>query len=586
MPKWVRLAVASFALFVFVAAGSLAFAPPAWAQPAVAQKALGEGDRAARENKWEEALAAYKKAHEASPSAATELRMANALYKLGRTVEAADAYEALVATRGSSLLGGDKKLAKERLEELSGKTGTVAVRVSESGATISVDGKPVGTSPLAKPIRVLFGARKVLVAKEGFSPFESTVEVAAKAAVSVDVDLKAKPKGGSVMITVKGGGEPLTVFVDEKSFGPTPIKVVLPVGSHTITARGPSLVAGPTVLEVKEGDEAQVELVPGPPVGTLEIRTDPEKSKIEIDGKDAGPAPVVRELTAGEHTMTVSRDGYQPVTKKLTIEPGEVLVETISLRKKAAGAIVEKIEQPWSFNGLYGGFQLMGMFEPAGSGNTLEGSCAVTGATSCDAGIPLGGGLGGFIGYAFAPLGLELFLLGAGDVVQPTASFDGKSGSEVNPLVASPAREEEFVIGRFGGGGAARIRLLFPVDIVRFTGAIGAGVAYRHLLLGRDTVADSGATSSVGNKDGDGYVSGVLSVDLGAQVLLVGTTSLALGASLWLEHAGDGVTTPARGDVYLTKDGVVPAPQATPAYVMASGTQVFIGPYVGMFFGP
>ena len=66
-----------------------------------------------------------------------------------------------------------------------------------------------------------------------------------------------------------------------------------------------------------------------------------------------------------------------------------------------------------------------------------------------------------------------------------------------------------------------------------------------------------------------------------------GTKSLTLGANLWLEHAGDGVPTPAEGDVFLTgEDGQVPAPQATPSYDMASGTQVFIGPYLGMHFGP
>jgi hypothetical protein len=62
--------------------------------------------------------------------------------------------------------------------------------------------------------------------------------------------------------------------------------------------------------------------------------------------------------------------------------------------------------------------------------------------------------------------------------------------------------------------------------------------------------------------------------------------SFVVGAAIWLEHAGDAVTTPAEGDVYLTKDGEVPAPQATPSYEMASGTQFFIGPFLGLHFGP
>lgn len=585
MRKWAHLAVALLAILVCFGTASVAFAPLAHAQPAVAQKHLVEGDRAARENKWEDALAAYQTAHAASPSAATESRVANALYKLGRIVEAAEAYEALVKDRGASLFGADKKQATERLEELHGKTGTITVRANEAGATVSVDDKPVGTTPLAKPVRVLFGSRSITVKKDGFAPFQTTLEVAAKATMTVDVSLQAKAKGGTVRVAVKGG-EPLTIVVDDKEVGTSPWEGVLAAGAHTIAGRSAALVAAAVPIEVKEGQDASVELVPGSPIGKLEVRTDPEKARVEIDGEAAGTAPVSRDLPAGEHRVVVKAEGYETVSKTVTVAAGEVFVETVTLRKATAGTVVEKIEQPWSFNGLYGGFQLVGMFEPGGSGNTIEDSCEVTGATSCESGMPMGGGLGGFIGWAFAPVGLEVFLLGAGDVVQPKASFDGATGSDINPLVSSPAREEEFVIGRFGGGGAARIRLLFPVDIFRFTGAIGAGLAYRHLLLGRDTVAENGAESSTGNEGGDGYLTGVLSVDLGAEVVLVGSSAFMIGASLWLEHAGDGVTTPSRNDVFLTKDGAVPAPQATPSYAMASGTQVFIGPYLGFFFGP
>jgi hypothetical protein len=361
--------------------------------------------------------------------------------------------------------------------------------------------------------------------------------------------------------------------------------VLLP-GPHTITGRSATQIAAAVTIEVKDGVDATVELVPGAAVGTLEVRALPEEAQVSVDGKPAAKTPVRVEVAEGEHEITVSLEGYETVKKKVKVGAGEVFVETVSLRKATAGAVVETIEKPWSFNGLYGGIQLVGMFEPGGSGNTLEDSCEVTGATSCESGTPMGGGLGGFIGWAFAPVGLELFVLGAGDVVFPKASFDGQSGSEINPLVAAPAREEEFTIGRFGGGGAARIRLLFPIDIFRITGAVGAGLSYRQMLLGRDTKTESGATSSIGSESGEGYLSGVLSIDLGGEVLIAGTTTFMLGASLWLEHAGDGVPTAARDDVVLTKDGEIPAPQATPAYDMAAGTQVFIGPYVGFQFGP
>ncbi len=494
------------------------------AQPAVAAKAMVEGDKAAAAKKWDEALAAYEKAHKAQPSGATATRLANALYQLNRPIEALDAYEKALKDYSATLLGKDKKLAADRVTELQGKIGSITITVNEAGAAVSLDGKSVGSSPLAAPLRVPAGSHKISVSKDGLPPFETTVEVAGKATVPVNVELKAPPP-------------PETPKVEAKK-------------------------------------------------GSLEIRTEHPKAKIAVDGGTPTEGNFKGELEDGEHEYTITLDGYQTVTKKITVAAGEVIVETVTLRKATAGSVAEKFDVPWSFNGVYGGFQLVGMFEPTGSGNTLQSSCPVTGATSCEASGPMGGAIAGYVGYAFDPIGLEVFLLGGGDITEPSASFDGVTGSEVNPLVAAPAREEAFTIGRFGGGGAARLRLLFPVDRFRFTGAVGAGVAYRHMLLARETVAENGATSSTGNDDGTGYVTGVLSVELAAQVLMAGTSSFVVGFNLWLEHAGDGVATPAESDVFLTKDGEIPAPQATPAYDMASGTQLFLGPFLGFHFGP
>jgi len=572
-------------LLLALLTGSLVVALPVLAQPAVAQKQMVEGDRAGQAGKWEEALAAYQKAHAASPSGATAVRMANALYKLNRLMEAHDAYETAMKERGATILGADKKVANDRIAEIAGKSGTVTVAVNPPGASVSVDDKLVGASPLPKPIRLATGSHKLSVIKDGFVAFNTTLDVVAKGALTVEVKLAEPPKGAKVSVTVKGA-EAMQVLVDGAEVGSAPWEGELAVGVHKIAGRSPKAQAPEITIEVKAAAPLSVELLPGEGRGTLEIRTEMPKSQIAVDGEKVGEGTFKGELSAGEHEVTVTLEGFAPSVKKVKIVAGEVVAETITLRKATAGAVVEPTTVPWSFNGLYGGFQLVGMFEPAGSGNTLDTSCEVTGATTCESGTPMGGAIAGYIGYAFAPIGLELFLLGGGDIVSPSASFDGVTGSEINPLVAAPAREEAFTIGRFGGGGAARLRALFPIDRFRLTGAVGAGLAYRHMLLGRETVAASGATSSTGNDDGDGYLTGVLSIELAAQVLMAGTTSFVLGASLWLEHAGDGVATPAETDVYLTKDGEIPAPQATPSYDMASGTQLFIGPFLGLHFGP
>lgn len=560
-------------------------APGAFAQPAVAQKLMVEGDRAGQAGQWEAALAAYQKAHAASPSGATQLRVANALYKLGRVVEAHDAYDKLVQDKTAVLLAGDKKLAQERLIELKGKTGTIALKVNEAGATVTVDGAAAGTTPLANPVRVAAGTRKVTVAKAGFVTVEKSIDVAGRGDATLDVKLEVEVKGGKLTVTVKGA-EGFTVLVDGLEVGPAPWTGTVTPGAHKVSAKSGALSAADVSVDVKEGDTQSVELVPAAGPGSLEVRVETPKAEIFVDGAKVGDETYKGELAAGEHDLKVTAEGFAPFEKKVTIVSGEIVAETVALRKAAAGAIVEKIESPWTFDGLYGGFQIIGMFEPTGSGSSLDDSCDSTGATSCETSMPMGGALAGYIGWAFAPIGLELFLAGAADVSQPKAIFDGSTGSEVNPLVAQPPREESFTIGRFGGGGAFRLRVLYPIDIVRITGAIGAGLAYRHMLLGRETVTDSGATSDAGNQDGTGYFTGLMSLELGVQILMAGTTSFTIGANLWLEHAGDDVSTPARNDVFLTQEGEIPIPQATPSYDMASGTQFFVGPFIGIHAGP
>ena len=320
--------------------------------------------------------------------------------------------------------------------------------------------------------------------------------------------------------------------------------------------------------------------------GTLEVRVKGEEGTIFVDGERVGWGIYKGEVEVGEHTIKVTRPGYETFERTVTIKTSEVRSESVALTQSAAGDEDAQFDEgDWTFDGLYGGVQLHGMFIPSGSGNTLDDSCDTLGATTCDGSVPAGGAIAGYTGYAFAPLGFEIMLLAGADVAQPSANFDGVNGSDINPLVATPARDESFRIARFGGGGALRVRVLVPIDRFRVTGAVGFGLAYRFMLLARDAMSTEGATAETSD-DGLGYVTPVLSLELAGQVRLGATTSLALGFNLWLEHAGSDLQTVPRPNVLLTGGSGRPRALNTPAYDMAAGTQVFLGPFVGVQFGP
>ena len=100
----------------------------------------------------------------------------------------------------------------------------------------------------------------------------------------------------------------------------------------------------------------------------------------------------------------------------------------------------------------------------------------------------------------------------------------------------------------------------------------------------RRTAAESGATNKY--TDNTGYITPVLSMELAGQVRIAGNTALAVGLDLWLEHAPSTTRSEPSGSQALLQEGQLPSPLFTPAYDLATGTQLYLGPFVGLQFGP
>ncbi|MHB8416533.1 MAG: PEGA domain-containing protein [Myxococcales bacterium] len=99
-------------------------------------------------------------------------------------LELVDTAHARVAGRESRTLGdpGDLVMAARDLTHrlLTGQaldtTGKLKIVVAPGGAAVLLDGKRIGTSPLAAPIAMAEGRHKLLVEKDGYVGYEATVE--------------------------------------------------------------------------------------------------------------------------------------------------------------------------------------------------------------------------------------------------------------------------------------------------------------------------------------------------------------------------------------------------------------------------
>jgi hypothetical protein len=230
--------------------------------------------------------------------------------------------------------------------------GQIEVNVSEPGAVVTVDGHEAGRAPLGRPIGAEAGSRGVRVRKEGFEPFETTVNVTARQRVTVDALLEREVVAARLVVTHKGD-QPAKILIDGKSAGSTPWEAVLALGLHTVATQD----SGGRAIGART-----VELV---------------KGRVEV--VDLG--------------RVVARD----------------LLATVGARARDRAA---RTDRPAASEGrgVYGGFMFAGVFQLA-TADLGDSTCGGGGA-SCSTTVPVGGGVFAALGYMFDPVGAEILMGG------------------------------------------------------------------------------------------------------------------------------------------------------------------------------
>ena len=151
-------------------------------------------------------------------------------------------------------------------------TAQLLVRSSPSGAAVSVDGTPRGTTPLTLRDLAL-GTRTVLVTRAGYEPAERRI---------------------------------------------------------TLTADRPSRSVDIRLVQARAARPARETQTPA--VASLLVESRPSGAAVTIDGKPAGVTPLtVASIAPGTHTIRLELDGYRPLTHTANIKQGERLRVAASL---------------------------------------------------------------------------------------------------------------------------------------------------------------------------------------------------------------------------------------------------------------
>lgn len=568
----------------------------ALAQPAAAamdaKARLAAGDKAAKAKDWAKALEEYTAANAAQKSAAAQEGIAQALYELKRPVDAYEAYDELLKAHGATLPKVKKDAAQKRLAELDEQTGTITVKSNEDGATVSVDGRVVGKTPLPSAVRVAAGPHRVRVQKDGFGPFESAPSVSAKGTTAVAVTLDADVKKSRLVVKEKNG-EQVRVVLDGVDVGPAPYSADVAAGEHEVSLKSATLKSPAEKITIAKGESRDVVLTASSSMATLKVTVSDGKGLVKIDGKVVGEGQFSGDLTSGPHKLLVTREGYDPFEEDIDLKERETVAKSITLKLSSVITTGKVQEESDVIGGLYGGIGLVSVTLPAGTGSDIAKTCDAGQGLSCDqravvGNVLGGGGLQGYFGYHWDPVGMELFMSGLFDSTYTKANF---STNSLN-LTADPVRTESHLIARAGGTAAVRARVTLQSKAVRGSLAAGVGISRRWSFLGRDTQTPDGLRD-VFAADPVGVWAPALSLDLSVGWRLGKAFTLLLGGYTLLENSSafsQEARTAPDGNRRLTPTDPAnlrpPVGLSTPSYLLSNQTQGFMGLYIGAQFGP
>ncbi|MCX2842604.1 PEGA domain-containing protein [Microbulbifer thermotolerans] len=199
----------------------------------------------------------------------------------------------------------------------------VRINSNPPGATVSVEGKVLGTTPLNAEL--LQGDRVIRLSL----PRHKTVEIPVAVTAGVDqtlasVDLNAAD--GIVHVVSNPVGASVTVNGEFR--GHTPLELELSPGSeHRLRFFKNGYASVERTINVDSGLERDLNITLDPVYGRVRITSSPENAQVYIDGKLAGTTGETFNLPARSHNILVRKSGYEDF--ETTVIPSAKLEQSI-----------------------------------------------------------------------------------------------------------------------------------------------------------------------------------------------------------------------------------------------------------------
>lgn len=202
------------------------------------------------------------------------------------------------------------------------------------GATVSVDGKPAGHTPLT--IELPEGNYRLEINAAGFKTWQTQLAVGLNQAQKI-TDIRLQPADGTLALQTKPPGANVTI--GQKFVGKTPLKVQLSANTqHEIRISKAGYEKVSRRVQVSTGKLKTLAVDLKPEWGVIHFKVEPPEAQLIVDGKNQGLVPPELKLVAVSHQIEIRKQGYKPHKTQITPRPGypqEIKIALTKIKSKA-----------------------------------------------------------------------------------------------------------------------------------------------------------------------------------------------------------------------------------------------------------
>ena len=158
-----------------------------------------------RDKDYATALVEFQRAYEIAPDVKTLYNIAGLQGTLQDYAGALKSFERYLSEGGKKLPVQRRREVEKEIEKLKQRVATLKITANEPGAVVTVDDRPAGTTPLAEPVVVSAGRRKITVTLAGRPPVTEVRDLAGGDVATVAVTIPAPETRVEVQVVRQEG---------------------------------------------------------------------------------------------------------------------------------------------------------------------------------------------------------------------------------------------------------------------------------------------------------------------------------------------------------------------------------------------